>query len=69
MGRSRDLRRNGERHSRLLSDLLNAENCRDLIGSIKAQGQQEFPAIVRRLPAGQGAEYEVICGATASVAA
>lgn len=51
-----------ERHNRAY-DLLNAENCRDLIDSIKAQGQQEFPAIVRRLPAGQGAEYEVICGA------
>lgn len=44
-------------------ELLNGENCRDLIDSIKSQGQQEFPAIVRRLPAGQGAEYEVICGA------
>lgn len=50
------------RHNRAY-ELLTAENCRDLIDSIKAQGQQEFPAIVRRLPAGQGAEYEVICGA------
>lgn len=50
------------RHNRAY-DLLNEENCRDLIDSLKAQGQQEFPAIVRRLPAGQGAEYEVICGA------
>ncbi|MFC7705534.1 ParB/RepB/Spo0J family partition protein [Plastorhodobacter daqingensis] len=47
-------------------DLLTAENCGDLIASIKAQGQQEFPAIVRRLTGSQtgaGAEYEVICGA------
>lgn len=50
------------RHNRAY-DLLSEDNCRDLIDSIKAQGQQEFPAIVRRLPAGQGAEYEVICGA------
>ncbi|WP_374426623.1 ParB/RepB/Spo0J family partition protein [Paracoccus sp. (in: a-proteobacteria)] len=50
------------RHNRSY-DLLTEDNCRDLIDSIKAQGQQEFPAIVRRLPVGQGAEYEVICGA------
>lgn len=50
------------RHNRAY-DLLTEENCRDLIDSLKSQGQQEFPAIVRRLPAGQGAEYEVICGA------
>lgn len=51
-----------QRHNRAY-DLLSEANCRDLIDSIRAQGQQEFPAIVRRLPAGQGAEYEVICGA------
>lgn len=50
------------RHNRAY-ELLSEENCRDLIDSIRAQGQQEFPAIVRRLPTGQGAEYEVICGA------
>nr|WP_242690338.1 ParB/RepB/Spo0J family partition protein [Paracoccus fontiphilus] len=50
------------RHNRAY-ELLTEENCRDLIDSLKSQGQQEFPAIVRRLPAGQGAEYEVICGA------
>lgn len=50
------------RHNRAY-DLLNEDNCRDLIDSIKAQGQQEFPAVVRKLPVGQGAEYEVICGA------
>ncbi len=43
-------------------ELLTEANCRDLIDGILSQGQQEFPAIVRRLPAGQGAEYEVICG-------
>ncbi len=43
-------------------ELLNEDNCRDLIDSIKSQGQQEFPAIVRRLKGG-GTEYEVICGA------
>lgn len=44
-------------------DLLNEDNCRDLIDSIKSQGQQEFPAIVRRMQAAGGIEYEVICGA------
>ena len=51
-----------QRHNRAY-DLLTADNCRDLIDSLRAQGQQEFPAVVRRLPVGQGAEYEVICGA------
>lgn len=50
-----------ERHNRAY-DLLTPENCRDLIDSIRAQGRQEFPAIVRRRT-GQGAPYEVICGA------
>ncbi|CAM3240891.1 chromosome partitioning protein, ParB family [Paracoccus aminovorans] len=50
------------RHNRAY-DLLTEDNCRDLIDSLKAQGQQEFPAIVRKLPPGQGPEYEVICGA------
>lgn len=43
-------------------DLLTAENCVDLIDSIRAQGRQEFPAIVRTRK-GEGARYEVICGA------
>jgi ParB family chromosome partitioning protein len=51
-----------ERHNRAY-ELLNEDNCRDLIDSIKSQGQQEFPAIVRKLRKGAGAEYEVICGA------
>lgn len=50
-----------QRHNRDYA-LLTEESCRDLIDSIKAQGQQEFPAIVRRHP-GPGADYEVICGA------
>lgn len=50
-----------ERHNRAY-ELLNEENCRDLIDSLRAQGQQEFPAIVRRV-AGGAHEYEVICGA------
>lgn len=45
-------------------DLLTPENCADLIDSIRAQGRQEFPAVVRALAgAGQGARFEVICGA------
>jgi len=50
-----------ERHNRDYS-LLTEENCRDLIDGIRAQGQQEFPAIVRRLQ-GSSRPYEVICGA------
>nr|WP_274609767.1 ParB/RepB/Spo0J family partition protein [Rhodobaculum claviforme] len=50
-----------EGHNRAY-DLLSEETCRDLIDSIRAQGRQEFPAIVRRRT-GQGAAYEVICGA------
>jgi len=49
------------RHNRDYA-LLSADNCRDLIDGIRAQGQQEFPAIVRRLQ-GEDHAYEVICGA------
>ena len=49
------------RHNRDYA-LLTEENCRDLIDGIKAQGQQEFPAIVRRLE-GEAHDFEVICGA------
>jgi len=42
--------------------LLTEDTCRDLIDGIRAQGQQEFPAIVRRLT-GENHDYEVICGA------
>lgn len=41
---------------------LNEENCADLIESMRAQGRQEVPAIVRRVRGGD-AEFEVICGA------
>lgn len=43
--------------------LLNEERCADLIESIKAQGRQELPAIVRRLSGEDGYDFEVICGA------
>lgn len=49
------------RHNRDYA-LLNEETCRDLIDGIRAQGKQEFPAIVRRLK-GEAHQYEVICGA------
>jgi len=49
-----------ERHNRDYS-LLNEDNCADLIDGLKAQGQQEFPAIVRRVDGPK--EFEVICGA------
>jgi ParB family chromosome partitioning protein len=50
-----------ERHNRDYA-LLNEENCRDLIDGIRAQGRQEFAAVVRPIDDGQH-KYEVICGA------
>ena len=71
-GRVRDVRlrqvdpktcRMWERHDRLY-DRLTPMDCEDLISSIKAQGRQEVPALVRRLKDDpQGFEYEVIAGA------
>ncbi|MDR7103895.1 ParB/RepB/Spo0J family partition protein [Croceicoccus sp. BE223] len=43
--------------------LLTEERCADLIESIKAQGRQEMPAIVRRVTGEPGYDFEVICGA------
>ena len=43
--------------------LLNEERCADLIESIKAQGRQEMPAIVRRVRGESDFDFEVICGA------
>ena len=37
--------------------------CADLIESMKAQGRQEVPAVVRRVRGDEGIDYEVICGA------
>ncbi|NHN86863.1 ParB/RepB/Spo0J family partition protein [Acetobacter musti] len=42
---------------------LTYENCHELIESIRAQGRQEVPAIVRRLTDDPDFEFEVICGA------
>ena len=50
-----------ERHNRAYG-LLSEDGCRDLIDAIRAQGRQEFPAVVRARE-GEGAPYEVICGA------
>lgn len=50
-----------ERHNRDYA-LLTEDNCCDLIDGIKAQGRQEFPAIVRRVDEADY-DYEVICGA------
>ena len=50
------------RHNRryeLLTDVV----CADLLESLRAQGQQEFPAIVRRVRDDPTFDYEVICGA------
>lgn len=43
--------------------LLTEERCADLIESIKAQGRQEIPAIVRRVSGDANYDFEVICGA------
>lgn len=43
--------------------LLTEERCADLIESIKAQGRQEMPAIVRRVRNDPQHDFEVICGA------
>ena len=50
-----------EQHNRDYS-LLTEENCSDLIDGIRAQGQQEFAAIVRRVDEADF-DYEVIAGA------
>ena len=42
---------------------LDEERCRDLIDSLKAQGKQEVPALVRRLPGDSHHDFEVISGA------
>lgn len=50
------------RHNRRY-DLLNEHNCSDLLEGLKAQGEQEFPAVVRRVSNDAAVDYEVICGA------
>jgi ParB family transcriptional regulator, chromosome partitioning protein len=42
---------------------LNEETCADLIESFKAEGRQNFPAIVRRVAGDPDYSFEVICGA------
>ena len=51
-------------HNRAYEDLTPARVA-DLIEGLRAQGRQEFPAIVRRLPtpSSEGHEYEFVCGA------
>lgn len=51
-----------EHHNRR-PGLLDETSCADLIAGLRAQGRQEFPAIVRRVRGDGGAVYEVICGA------
>lgn len=43
-------------------DALTEESCKDLIESFTSQGQQEFPAVVRKTT-DPDYDYEVICGA------
>jgi ParB family chromosome partitioning protein len=49
-------------HNREYS-LLDEHRCADLIESIKAQGRQELPAVVRRVRDDPNYDFEVICGA------
>ena len=42
---------------------LNKETCADLIASLRAQGRQEVPAIVRRVAGDPIIRFEVVCGA------
>jgi len=42
---------------------LNETSCADLIESMRAQGRQEVPAIVRRVTGDPPYEFEVVCGA------
>jgi ParB family transcriptional regulator, chromosome partitioning protein len=44
-------------------DALSEERCHDLIESLKAQGKQEVPAIVRRVRNSDDYDFEVVCGA------
>ncbi|MGJ8605771.1 MAG: ParB/RepB/Spo0J family partition protein [Marivita sp.] len=50
-----------DQHNRAY-DLLTEDNCRDLIDGIRAQGRQEFPAIVRKT-GNSDQPFEVVCGA------
>ena len=50
------------RHNRRY-DLLTELSCADLLESLRAQGEQEFPAIVRVVTDDANYDYEVICGA------
>lgn len=42
---------------------LSEDRCRDLIESLKAQGRQEVPALVRRVSGDPDHDFEVVCGA------
>ena len=44
-------------------EALNEQACADLIDSLRAQGRQEVPAIVRRVTGDPKVRFEVICGA------
>ncbi len=50
------------RHNRKY-DLLSPETCSELLEGLRAQGKQEFPAIVRRVTDDPNFDYEVIAGA------
>lgn len=51
-----------EHHNRRY-ELLNEQRCADVIAGLKAQGRQEFAAVVRAVTDDPNFDYEVICGA------
>ena len=50
------------RHNRKY-ELLTPETCEELLEGLRAQGKQEFPAVVRRVTDDPNFDYEVIAGA------
>lgn len=50
------------RHNRRY-ELLTEASCADLLEGLRSQGEQEFPAIVRRVQDDPDIDYEVVCGA------
>lgn len=50
------------RHNRAYA-LLTPDSCSDLLDSLRAQGEQEFPAVVRRVKDDPAYDWEVVCGA------
>ena len=57
------LRGEGSARAQQVADCEKFSSCADLLESLRAQGEQEFPAIVRRVEDDPAFDYEVISGA------